>query len=380
MIIQRSILIVASQSPYPTYHGGAYDVFEKLKGIKEIGFSVDLVITTKFDIDKSDQDYLKQFVDNLYIIDRKNRLLDFFSTKPIQYTSRLKLKDVNLDKIYDYVLLESEFLYSILLNKKLKYKKLLFRVHNDESYYFKQLANSTNNYAKKIYYWSDALKTQNITEKLLKQSDRIWYISKKEYKESKYQNKAIFLPPPINESFIKSESKNNTILFIGSLFMENNIQGLDWFLEKIHPEIVKENNDYQLIIAGSTGGINASKIENKYGNLEKVQLHLNKPSLDEIYNKANIFINPMFYGSGVKLKSINAIVKGSLLLSTDVGIEGIGLTEEMYIKANNKDEFLIAIRKIFNMSVSERQDIINKAQDYLKSIHYLKILRQELDE
>lgn len=52
---------------------------------------------------------------------------------------------------------------------------------------------------------------------------------------------------------------------------------------------------------------------------------MNQVQLEEVYNKATVFINPMFFGSGVKLKSINALVNGLLLVSTKVGTEGIGL-------------------------------------------------------
>lgn len=381
MKTQKNVLIVASQSPYPTYHGGAFDVFEKLKGINSLGFSIDLVITTKFEIKQEHHTYMKQFVDNLYIVQRKNRVVDLLKTKPIQYTSREKLREIELKKEYDFVLLESEYLSSILENKTLIYKKILFRVHNNETYYFKQLANSSNNIFKKIYYWLDALKIKKVTDDILERADRIWYISNKELEQSSYSEKSIFLPPPINETFSKNESNNHTILFIGSLFMENNVQGLDWFLKEIHPHIIEKYSDYKLIIAGSTGEESEEKFRNKYSKIEKVQLFLNQKSLEQFYEQSNVFINPMFYGSGVKLKSINSLVKGLLLLSTDVGAEGIGLKEnEMYIKANSKNEFLSAVDYIFDMSANDRQVVIKKAQDYLESIHYLKILKDELDE
>lgn len=381
MKIQKNILIVTSQSPYPTYHGGAFDVFEKLKGIKSLGFSIDLVITTKFEVEKEHQVYMKQYVDNLFIVNRENRVVDLLKRKPIQYTSRTKLKNIEFKKKYEFLLLESEFLSSILDNKTLMYDKLLFRVHNNETYYFRQLANSSTNIFKKVYYWLDSIKIKKVTDNLLEKADRVWYISKKELEESKYSRKSIFLPPPINETFIKNVSNNHTILFVGSLFMENNVQGLDWFLKEVHPYIIEKYPNYKFIIAGSTGEESEKRLFQKYSNFSKTQIFLNQKSLDKFYEQSNIFINPMFYGSGVKLKSINSLVKGLLLLSTNVGVEGIGLKEnEMYFKANSKKEFLSAVDHIFNMNAEERESIVKNSQDYLESIHYLKVLKEELDE
>lgn len=374
--MSKKILIVTTQSPYPTHHGGAFDVFEKLIGIKKLGFTIDLVITTKFLIKDDDKLFLKKIVNKLYIVERKNKILDLFSLYPIQYKSRINLKKIVFNDYYNHVLLESEFLSSILLNKTLNYGKLYFRVHNNESYYFRQLAASTNNLIKKIYYLVDSFKINKVTNSLLVKADRIWYISNKEYEESKYKSKAIFLPPPINEKFKINENYSKTVLFVGSLFMENNIQGLDWYLENIHEKLLKKHIDYKLIIAGSSGSIQVNQLKNKYAHLKSVELYLNKKSLADLYDKSSIFINPMFFGSGVKLKSINSIVNGMLLVSTDVGVEGIGLTESMYLKANNKEDFLNQISLAFNNK--NKNKMIKDAQEYLKSINYLNILKNEL--
>lgn len=376
----KRILVVCSQSPYPTHHGGAFDVFERIKGLKSLNYQIDLVITTKFEIEPLDYQVMESFINNIFVVERKNKWRDLFSFYPLQYNSRKKLLDIKFDIVYDYVILESEFLGSILKNTSLKYRKLIVRVHNNEAYYFKQLAKSTNNWFKKIYYLTDSFKLSRLTDYVLKVTDRIWYISQKEYEESNFKSKSIFLPPPINSEFLKQSLDNQTVLFIGSLFMANNTQGLDWFLENIHPRLISQYPTYKFIIAGSSGDVNKAYLEKKYGQLSRVQFLMNQVQLEEVYNKATVFINPMFFGSGVKLKSINALVNGLLLVSTKVGTEGIGLTKnKMYLEGEDINEFLGQIKIIFKMPLEEKQTIIQQAQDYLKEIHYLKIIKNELE-
>jgi polysaccharide biosynthesis protein PslH len=379
--MKQNILIVCSQSPYPTFHGGAFDVFERIKGIRNLGHNIDLVIVSKTNILQNHLDEIKKYSDKVYLVKRENKISDLISLKPLQYNSRKKIQNITFETTYDKIILESEYLFSIINNKTLKYNKLIVRIHNNEFQYFKQLAKSTSNILKKLYYYSDAFKTKFLTESVLKKADKLWYISNKELSGSLYINKAIWMPPPINSTFKKNNKINNTLLFVGSLFMDNNVQGLDWFISNVHPILINKYENYKLIIVGGTGDLDKSLVINKYSKYDKVELYLNQQNIDSFYEQATAFINPMFFGSGVKLKSINAIVNGLPLISTEIGAEGIGLIEnKMFLKANNTDEFLNAVDFLFNISHCDREMIIENAQKYLKANHYTNILKKELNE
>lgn len=379
--MKQNILIVCSQSPYPTFHGGAFDVFERIKGISNLGHNIDLVIVSKTPILQNHLDEIKKYTNQVYFIKRENKISDLFSLKPLQYNSRKKIQNITFETAYDKIILESEYLFSIINNKTLKYNKLIVRIHNNESQYFKQLAKSTSNILKKLYYYSDAFKTEFLTKSVLKNADRLWYISNKELQSSLHFNKAVWMPPPINSEFKINKKKNNTLLFVGSLFMENNIHGLDWFICNVHPIMIEKYDDYKLIIVGATGDLDKDQLIKKYSKNNKVELFLNQQNIDSFYEQATAFINPMFYGSGVKLKSINAIVNGLPLISTEIGAEGIGLIEnKMFLKADNTNEFVDVIDFIFNVNQNDREMIIDNAQKYLKMNHYTNILKKELNE
>jgi len=379
--MKKKILLVCSQSPFPTFHGGAFDVFERLKGLSQLGNSIDLVITTKIKINEDDIREIKKYAENIIICKRENKIIDLFSTNPLQYKSREGLSKIRISELfYDIVILESEYLFSIINNKTLKYNKLIVRIHNNESQYFKQLAKSTLNILKKLYYYSDAIKTKFLTENVLKKADRLWYISNKELDSSLYANKSIWMPPPINSEFKINNNTNNTLLFIGSLFMDNNTQGLDWFINNVHPILINKYENYKLIVVGGTGDLDKNQLIKKYSKYSKIELYLNQKNLDAFYEKSTAFINPMFHGSGVKLKSINAIVNGLPLISTEIGAEGIGLTEnKMFLKANSTEEFIYAIDYLFNTDHNNKEMIIDSAQKYLKTNHYTNILKKELN-
>ncbi|HCQ9210772.1 TPA: glycosyltransferase family 1 protein, partial [Klebsiella pneumoniae] len=76
---------------------------------------------------------------------------------PLQVKSRSRLREIKLNKKYDYVLCESEYVYSILKNSTLDAKNKLLRVHNDEVVYYKALFNDEKSIFKKIYYFYEML-------------------------------------------------------------------------------------------------------------------------------------------------------------------------------------------------------------------------------
>ena len=85
--------------------------------------------------------------------------------------------------------------------------------------------------------------------------------------------------------------------------MPNNIEALEWYLNNVHTRFI-EDTDYKLIIVGGTGDLGEAYFENKFKKLNKVEYYLNAKDLQPYYASATVFINPMFHGAGVKLKTI----------------------------------------------------------------------------
>jgi hypothetical protein len=378
---KNKILIVSSFFPFPSFFGGAYDVFERIKGLKSLGFEIDLICTCKAIPKKEDIDFIKTYIEELFLVERKNRLPDLFNLKPLQVISRKELKNVVLHQKYNYTILESECVGLILENKSLRTDEVIVRVHNNESKYFKELANSTHSFFNKLYYSQESFKYKYFSSNIFSKADRLWFISKEELVQNDLNAsmgyKSIHLPSPINDPFLKQELSSKTVLFIGALFMPNNIQALLWYLDFVHPFLLKKEN-YKLIIVGSTGDYPVDYFSNKFKNYSNIELFFNANELDLFYAQSTVFINPMLHGTGVKLKSINAIVNGLPLVATTIGAEGIGLDEEMYFEANTPTEFITSILDIFNLSPAEKQVKVSAAQNYLLNINYLTILKKEL--
>ena len=377
------IVVVASFFPYPAYFGGAYDVLERIKGLKYLGHDVDLICTCKEKPDDKNVLFMKQFINELIIVPRKNKLGYIFYSEPLQAVSRKLLKKITLQREYDYAILESESVGKILENNSLKAKNIIIRVHNNEANYFNELSKSTKNFKNKIYYYLESLKFKSYSRNIFKQSDRLWFISNKEInniKDLDLSNKSIHLPASVNSKFVKQELSTKNVLYVGALFVPNNMEAIIWYLKNVHSLLVDEHN-YKLTIVGSTGEFESETYQKILAGYSNVEIYLNQKDLSNHYSNATVFINPMLHGAGVKLKSINAIQNGLVLVSSKTGAEGIGLIKnEMYLEAMSPNDFVKTILKVFKMKIEDRQEMVGNAQQFLNQNNYLSILKNEFQD
>lgn len=377
----KKVLIVAPNFPYPSDYGGAVDIWRRIISLANLGYKVDLVATVKESPKKADISYVKRFVNKIHLVNRENKIIDLFSLYPLQVKSRKKLKDVILNEQYDVTILEGDYVGLILENKTLVTAHFVLRSHNDEKKYFKKLSLSSRSKLNSIYYFSEYVKFNFYINKFLYRNVKnIMFISHDEF-NSFVQNKesniyrTSFLPTPIDKNnFKKRKLVSKNVIFIGSLFMPNNQEAILWYLKNVHP-VLSSISNYRFIIVGSTKGYDVTSFIKNIEIYPSLEYHLDVPDLELIYKRASVFVNPMLNGAGVKIKSINAIIEGIPLVSTKIGVEGIGLINgKHFCEANTPQQFSSSIKMLLNSS-SERIKLTENAQRFLLENNHDSILQ-----
>lgn len=134
------------------------------------------------------------------------------------------------------------------------------------------------------------------------------------------------------------------ILFIGTLTWEPNIDGLLWFLENCWSIIKQHNPEVKFVI----GGKSPDKRLLEWGKKDPAILipgFIEDP--EEYLQKARVFIAPLRFGSGMKVKVLNAMYRGIPTVTTDIGIEGLEVEEGIHIAVGNEAaEFIACIEKL----------------------------------
>jgi len=114
---------------------------------------------------------------------------------------------------------------------------------------------------------------------------------------------------------LPSPRDSKSVLFVGSLY-DPNVQGLRRFLDAAWPKIRAAVPTAELQLCGT--------VCNAFDEVPAGVLKLGRvPDLEPHYRQAAVVINPVPYGSGLKIKSIEALAFGKCLVATHAGVSGI---------------------------------------------------------
>jgi glycosyltransferase involved in cell wall biosynthesis len=110
--------------------------------------------------------------------------------------------------------------------------------------------------------------------------------------------------------------------------------GLHWFLEEVWPLVRARGGVGRLVVAGGICGAMAFP--------EDVELLGIVPSPREIYRRALFMINPMRSGTGLKIKTVEAMAHGRAIVCTPAGVEGMTFAPGVSV-AGTADDFAAAV-------------------------------------
>lgn len=138
--------------------------------------------------------------------------------------------------------------------------------------------------------------------------------------------------------------KNKNILFFGSS-NNHNIEAVKWFIDNVLAKLKAIDNEIDLVVGGSICGAlqSYSGIVTLIGRVENIE---------DFYALGNIAINPVFHGTGLKIKTFEALAHGKLLITHSHNIIGVPFREKLPVLiAENEAEYCSAILAFIDDSV-----------------------------
>ena len=161
-----------------------------------------------------------------------------------------------------------------------------------------------------------------------------------------------------------------TCLFLGTYFPMN-VHGILWFIREVMPHV-----SIRLQIVGKGMSAIESQIENK----EHIEVYSDVPDLRPYIEKADFMLLPIFEGSGMKVKTCEALMYGKNIIGTTEAFEGYALDyEKVGALCNTRDEFIAALqdatthpRARFNRYA--REIFLNNYSEQVKVERYKEVL------
>jgi polysaccharide biosynthesis protein PslH len=130
------------------------------------------------------------------------------------------------------------------------------------------------------------------------------------------------------------------LLFVGAVDYRPNRLGLEWFIAEVLPRL------HSRLEAGVVVDVVGSPPRHLEGH-EQVILHGRVPSVAPFYVDAHAVIVPVLYGSGTRLKVIEAMAFRRPIVSTTAGAEGLPVNAgDEFFQADEPDEFAAALLEL----------------------------------
>jgi len=331
------ILQLCKKFPYPINDGESIAVINLSKGLSQVGVDISLFAfnTTKDPyLGDLSEKALGHYV-KIYTIDLNNELraaeallcliknksyhIDRFNTKE----ARLALSEVLQKNTFDIILMESIFMAPYLgLIRSITNCKIILRAHNVEYKIWERIS-AKSKWGLKNAYLKILTKQLKVYEKnALNKFDLVAAMSVNDlaiFKEMGLAQKAIKLGIGLDLAHyenIKSQKNHNSICFIGSLDWIPNLEGLVWFLEEVWPLVNQKYPDLEFHIAGKN---TPDSIYSKQG--KNIVVHGQVENAVTFIKSHSTLIVPLFSGSGLRVKILEAMACNTLVMSSTIGAD-----------------------------------------------------------
>ena len=222
--------------------------------------------------------------------------------------------------------------------------KIILHQHNCEYLIWKRYAGIEKSIPKKLALLNQAYRIKKYEQEICKKAaiilaapndiDELIKIGadKNKFYETYHLGDDDLLSEP-NLVFEKTEKQ---LLYIGTLSWEANVDGLIWFLNEIWEKITQKHQDLKLYIVGKNPDARLQAFAAKD---KRIILTGFVEQVEPYFSKSRVFITPLRFGSGIKVKVINSLYRGIPTVTTSIGTEGLRVKddEHIFIKDNPTD-------------------------------------------
>jgi len=358
-----NIIFITTKFLYPPDEGGKIDSFMNLK-VLSANNNVFLYYIGK---KNQNEEKLKKETKLAGCLnfdkDTKNSIFgllkNIFSYTPYTFS---KYHDRKIYKVIEKLIKEKKIevvfldhLHMAYYGKSLKEKycnlKIILREHNVEYIFWQRIFKEERNVFKKIIFCWQWLKIKRYERKIMKYFDKYLMISavdEGKLKEIAPDVNCTIFPTPVDVEGYQLFSKESkpvpySLIYLGNFSWLPNLNGVLWFLKEVWPKIIKTFPQVQFFIVGKNPPEELKKYSSKNiiitGYVDDI-----KPWVD----KAEVFIVPLFSGGGIRIKILEALAMGKVIITTSIGSEGIEVENGKHvIIADDKDSFAQGIEKLF---------------------------------
>jgi glycosyltransferase involved in cell wall biosynthesis len=356
------VLQLCHKPPKPAVDGGCIAINTVSEGLLAHGVTLKILTlsTHKHPLELSNysEDFIEKTAIKGVFVDTKLSIVDAFSnlvTADSYNVSRFFSTDFDIllrktleQEDFDIVHVESLFMTTYCHTiKRFSKAKILLRSHNLEYMIWERLAAKTRNPAKNMYIKLLAKQLKKYEVGVFESIDGIIAISQTDadkYTRLGFDKPMIVAPFGVDLEKYPSQpvtpaeyTKDTAIkaFHIGAMDWQPNIEGMVWFIEKIWNALKADLPKLELHLAGR----NMPDWMDEYSG-KGIHIHGEVNSAIEFMSKHDIMIVPLLSAGGMRVKIIEGMALGKVIIATTIAAEGIDCTNRKNILlADDVNEF-----------------------------------------
>ncbi|MCD6017019.1 MAG: glycosyltransferase [Bacteroidetes bacterium] len=354
------ILQLCNKAPYPANDGSSIAICTLAEGLADNGVELHLFpINTKkhFKPEENISPAFKEKTNYQSVYQDTNTSLpgavkNLFSSESY-FVSRFFFKEYEEQLIkklksysFDIIQLEGVFMASYIPTiKQFSNAKIVLRSHNVEHQIWERHLQNEKSIIKKNYLTIQNNRLKDFEINAFNEADAIVTITDEDKKNISEicPGKSVYtcLTGVNLNSYnqVPSPKQLNTLFHFASMDWMPNIEAVDWLLDSVWTEVIKQKPDAQLVLAGRGMPQRIKKLASK--NMTIID---DVKDSSEFYHNYDIMLVPLWSGSGLRIKLVEGLAYGKAIITTSIGAEGIPYTKNKdFLIADSSQDFTKAI-------------------------------------
>ncbi len=394
---ERSILIITNRVPYPLNDGGNLAMQAMIEGYNMSGWKVYLLSmnTTRHFVP---EDVLSGLYKNIYAFDTYNIdnnvkplqvIKNYLFSKTAEHVERFyntgfeqKIIEVLGKFKPDVIQIESIFLSTYLpaITSRSSALKVL-RMHNIEYHIWHGVAMKSKNRIRKRYLHNLTRRLKKFEKESWRQYDLLLPITEKDAFHVKRIEKAVELVVApfsikVAETTTKEVEEKWVGYHLGAMDWIPNREGIKWFLKDVWPRVHALVPKFEFYFAGR-------KMPGEFMGLQKDGVYC----MGEVENAADfiadkkMLIVPVTSTGGIRVKILEAMAAGKIVITTPEGIRGIeAKLGDHFLLARKPEEFMKAIKWCLS-NKEQAEEMGKKARELvIAKYEYRAVIKNVISE
>lgn len=174
----------------------------------------------------------------------------------------------------------------------------------------------------------------------------------------------------------KGTYDNKKIVYLGNIDIAANRDTLFYLVKRIMPKVLQKDSNYKLLVVGNC----SQGTYQKFRKYHFMEFSFRVDDIRSYVQACAALVAPVQYGSGIKIKIIEAMAMGVPVITNKYGTEGLGVHRgQELIECGSDEQFVDAIIKI-SQNKEMRKNIAEKGRKYVERNHSLERCRRDLKE